>query len=176
VWARRLQRLVRGSGIDRPHCSCAVLVRAGGRVSIQSRIRIRGEWRGARYAIVDDSERAQHRALYSSTAFISENNARTTRQNKRHKPPTRKAGVLRTAVGRPRVPFHPHSTDEFGAVVRYRFMVFQAHPVWSEIDRNIMWDDFPHKECGTLEQAEGRYKARRSMLVAYSDMDYGGVC
>ena len=72
-------------------------------------------------------------------------------------------------------PFQPQLIESLGIVARYRFIVVQAHSAWSRTDRKIMWDDFQHEECATLEQAQMRYQARRSILVAkgfvYSDKD-----
>ena len=36
-------------------------------------------------------------------------------------------------------PFRPQFVDILGAVVKHRFIVFQAHAAWSEIDGQIMW-------------------------------------
>ena len=73
-------------------------------------------------------------------------------------------------------PFSPHFFDKVGASVRHRFMVFQAHAAWSEFDRNIMWDEYRHEECATLEEAQQRYEDRRAVLVGmgciHSDVDF----
>ncbi|MGD0831026.1 MAG: hypothetical protein ABR907_08800 [Terracidiphilus sp.] len=71
--------------------------------------------------------------------------------------------------------FQPQFIDNIGAVVRHRFVVYEAHAVWSETDQNIMWVDLEHDECLTLEEAKLRYEQRRAVLAAkgfiYSDMD-----
>jgi hypothetical protein len=62
-----------------------------------------------------------------------------------------------------------------GAVVCHRFLVREAHAVWSEIDRSVMWDGFEHDECSNLHDAELRYAIRRGAVVdkgfIYSDME-----
>lgn len=72
-------------------------------------------------------------------------------------------------------PFCPQFIDILGTVVRHRFLVFQAHAAWSDIDREIMWDGYEHDECSTLEEAKLRYELRRAAVVLkgfiYSDMD-----
>jgi hypothetical protein len=73
-------------------------------------------------------------------------------------------------------PFRPHFIDKVGTIARHRFMVFQTHAAWSEIDRSIIWDDYQHEECATLEEAQRRYERRRAALAGkgfvYSDMDF----
>lgn len=71
--------------------------------------------------------------------------------------------------------FHPLFLDSVGAVVRDRFLVREAHAAWSEICRNVTWDEFEHDECSTREEAERRYAERRATIVEkgfiYSDME-----
>ena len=72
-------------------------------------------------------------------------------------------------------PFQPRFIDSMGVVARHRFIVREAHAAWSEIDRDIMFDDFQHDECSTIQEAERKYQARRAAIVSkgivYSDMD-----
>jgi hypothetical protein len=73
-------------------------------------------------------------------------------------------------------PFRPLFIDSLGAIVRHCFLVREAHAAWSEIDRNVMWDDFEHDECSTLHEAELRYAIRRDAIVdkgfIFSDMEF----
>ena len=52
----------------------------------------------------------------------------------------------------------------------------QAHAQWSEIDQQIMWDNFEFERLPTLKEAKERYAARRLTLAQrgfiYSDMDF----
>ena len=63
------------------------------------------------------------------------------------------------------------STDNW----RPGVLVKQAHAQWSEIDRQIMWDEFESERLPTLEEAKERYEARRLALFQrgfiHSDMD-----
>jgi hypothetical protein len=72
-------------------------------------------------------------------------------------------------------PFRPQFIDTVGAVVRHRFILFQAHAAWSEIDRTIMRDGYEHDECSSLEDAKRCYELRRAALgrkgFIYSDME-----
>jgi hypothetical protein len=71
--------------------------------------------------------------------------------------------------------FYELRLEDSDDIRRPGFIVKQAHAQWSEIDRNIMWDDFESERLPTLEEAKGRYEARRLALVEkgfiYSDME-----
>lgn len=73
------------------------------------------------------------------------------------------------------IPFRPLWVESIGIVVRHRFLIRQAHAAWSEIDRDIFWDDFQHEECSTVEEAVRRYEDRRAAIMdkgfIYSDME-----
>jgi hypothetical protein len=72
-------------------------------------------------------------------------------------------------------PFRPQFIDILGTVARHRFLVFQAHAAWSDIDREIVWDGYEGDECSSLEDAKRCYELRRAALglkgFVYSDME-----
>ena len=72
-------------------------------------------------------------------------------------------------------PFQSRFSVSLGVVARHRFIVWEAHAAWSEIDRDTMWEGYEHDECSTLEKAERRYEERRAAIVKkgfiYSDME-----
>jgi len=45
------------------------------------------------------------------------------------------------------------------------FIVKQSHAQWSEVDRQIMWDELESERFPTREEAKKRYEARRSALA-----------
>jgi hypothetical protein len=71
--------------------------------------------------------------------------------------------------------FYELRLDDSNDIWRPGFIVKQAHAQWSEIDRQIMWDDFQSEQLLTLEEAEERYESRKIALAqkgfVYSDMD-----
>ena len=72
--------------------------------------------------------------------------------------------------------FYELRLDEIGVGVGVRFSVGQAHAPWSEVDGQIMWDDFQNDEFDRLEGARERYEFRRAALVQkgfiHSDLDF----
>ena len=71
--------------------------------------------------------------------------------------------------------FYELRLDDSNDAWRPGFVVTQAHAEWSEIDRQVMWDDTESERCLTYERAQERYAARRLTLAEkgfiYSDMD-----
>ena len=71
--------------------------------------------------------------------------------------------------------FYELRLDDSDDISRPGHIVRQSHAMWSEIDCQIVWDDFEIERCSTLEEAKARYAARRRDLVQkgfiYSDMD-----
>ena len=59
--------------------------------------------------------------------------------------------------------------------LRTRYCVRQAHAEWSEIDRQIMWDQEEVDHFWILSEAKRRYAERKLALTErgfiYSDMD-----
>ena len=57
-----------------------------------------------------------------------------------------------------------------------QYSVRQGHALWSEIDRQIMWDDEQVEYFWIPEEAQKRYSERRLALadkgLIYSDMDW----
>ncbi len=56
------------------------------------------------------------------------------------------------------------------------YIVKQSHCQWSQIDGQMMWDDYEEERCSSLRVAEKAYEARRLALVQkgflYSDTDF----
>ena len=71
--------------------------------------------------------------------------------------------------------FYELRLDDSTDIWRPGFIVKEAHAQWSEIDRQIMWDDLESERLPTLEEAKERYEARRLALFQrgfiHSDMD-----
>lgn len=71
--------------------------------------------------------------------------------------------------------FYQLRLEDSDDIWRPGFIVKQAHAQWSEIDRDILWDDFESERLSTLEEVKGRYEARKLALVEkgfiYSDME-----
>lgn len=71
--------------------------------------------------------------------------------------------------------FYELRIDDSDDVWRPGFVVVQAHAQWSEIDRQIMWDEPESEQCYTYAHAQKVYAARRQALAQkgfiYSDMD-----
>jgi hypothetical protein len=65
--------------------------------------------------------------------------------------------------------------DDSDDVRRPGYIVKQAHAQWSEVDGQVMWDDFQSEQWPTLAKAKERYEARRRSLAEQgftcSDMD-----
>ena len=72
-------------------------------------------------------------------------------------------------------PFRPQFVASLGAIARHRFIVREAHAVWSQIELDFICGRYEHDECSTIEQAELRYELRRAVLVLrgfiYSTME-----
>jgi hypothetical protein len=60
-------------------------------------------------------------------------------------------------------------------IQRPGYTVMQFHAKWSEIDRQIMWDDFQVDQCLTIGYARVKYDLRRQALAQkgfiYSDIE-----
>jgi hypothetical protein len=71
--------------------------------------------------------------------------------------------------------FYELRLDDSADIWRPHFIVKQAHARWTEVDRQIMWDELESDRLPTLEEAKERYEARRLALFQrgfiYSDMD-----
>ena len=73
------------------------------------------------------------------------------------------------------IQFQTRFSDSSGGSVRHRFLVLEAHAIWSELDGQIMWDGFDYDECSTIEEAQRRYEERRIAIFdkgfIYSDKE-----
>ena len=72
--------------------------------------------------------------------------------------------------------FYEIRIDDSVDLWRTGYVVSQAHAQWSEIDRQVMWDETETERCLTYKSAKERYEARRRSLVEkgfiHSDMDF----
>ena len=71
--------------------------------------------------------------------------------------------------------FYQLRLDDYWDVLRRIFIVEQAHAEWSEIDRQMLWDEFESERFPALEKAQNCYQARKLALnqrgYIYSDID-----
>jgi hypothetical protein len=65
--------------------------------------------------------------------------------------------------------------DDSADIRKPGFIVKQTRFQWSEIDAQMMFDEYEFEEYKTLEEARERYRARRTALkqvgFTFSDMD-----
>lgn len=72
--------------------------------------------------------------------------------------------------------FYELSLDDSEDENQPGFFVRQAHYIWSEIDRQFMFDDLQTEHSAQIKTARARYEVRRRALVeqgfSHSDMDF----